>query len=95
MNNTDNTEFENIKKFREILKRYMNMNYSKKFLKRGKYHLVNSSVTNKRATGVFISCTGNSFNVYFDLDKKTIKHDGVYGTHRNTPKDKIFQLTNI
>lgn len=95
MDHEKKSKFENIKKFREILKRYMNMNYSKKFLKSGKYHLVNSSVSDKKATGVFISCTGNSFNVYFDLEKETIKHQGEYGNHRNTPKEEIFQLENI
>ncbi|MDP9954720.1 hypothetical protein J2X97_000357 [Epilithonimonas hungarica] len=90
MNNADKSNLENIKKFREILKRYMNMNYSKKFLKSGKYHLVNSSVTDEKATGVFIRCTGDSFNVYFDLKNRKIERQGPYGTHRNTPIDIIL-----
>lgn len=77
MNNVDKLNSENIKKFREILKRYMNMNYSKKFLKSGKYHLVISSVTAEKATGVFISCTGDSFNVYFDLKNRKIMRKGT------------------
>lgn len=91
MNNADNPKLENIKKFREILKRYMNMNYSKKFLRSGKYHLVNSSVTEYKATGVFTRCTGDGFNVYFDLKNRKIERQGSYGTHRNTPIDLIFE----
>lgn len=85
---------ENLKKFRAIMKNYMSMNYSKSFLNSGKYHVVKASVSEHKATGVFVRSTGDSFNVYFDLEKNTIKHDGVYGTHRNTPKEKIFQLEN-
>lgn len=81
---------DHIKKFRLIMKNYMEMNYSRKFIQSGKYHLVNSSVTPEKATGVFIRCTGDSFKVYFDLKNRTIHRQGPYGNHRGTSVDRIF-----
>lgn len=91
---TDTADYSNIKLFRGILKRYMNLNYSRAFLKSGKYHLVNSSVTKYKATGVFIRCTGDSFTVEFDLKKNTIKHIGSYAENRKTPINKILRNSN-
>ena len=85
---------ENIKLFREILKRYMNLNYSRDFLKSGKYHLINSSVTKYKARGMFIRCTGDSFTVEFDLMKNKIKHIGSYAENRKAPINKILTTNN-
>ena len=49
---------QHVRKFRKIMKNYMEMNYSRKFIRSGKYHLVNASVTPERATGIYPIVTG-------------------------------------
>lgn len=63
---------------KKLFKKYLFLNYSRKFINSGKYHIVKSSVTEKGFVGVFIRSSGNSF----DLKNKKVKHVGDYVLNR-------------
>ena len=67
---------------KKLFKKYLFLNYSRKFINSGKYHIVKSSVTQKGFVGVFIRSSGNSFKVEFDLKNKKVKHVGDYILNR-------------
>lgn len=78
--------------FRFIVFGYLKNNYSRNFYKNLEYHLVNSSITDKKCIAIVLLRGCGEFKLEIDIDKKKINHSGDYQKNRKYPSENIIDL---
>lgn len=76
--------------FRYIAFGYLLKNYSDKFIKITKYHLVKKSMTEHDCVAVFETQGGEGFQLLINVPKREIHHSGCYMKNRNYPNADLI-----